>query len=67
LGYISEKVTEFYDDYLREPLEYFWNDIIIDLIWNNFVNALEHMKNGESPIFDSAAQEQANFISTGME
>ena len=59
LGYIKENAIHFYDTYLRNTIEYLWNDIFIELLWNNFVGNLEAINNGEPTVFEEAG---ANLI-----
>jgi hypothetical protein len=54
-GYIWTNVSYFYDTYLESSVSYLWNDIFIDLIWNNFTRDLGSMKAGEATSFETLA------------
>lgn len=54
-GYIRDNFVYLYDNYLRTTVEYLWNDIFIDLIWNTFIENMQNIKDGEPTILDEAA------------
>ena len=39
--YIKNHLVTFYDIYLRQTIDYVWNDIFIELIWNNITDQIE--------------------------
>ena len=51
-GFIWNWTTYFWDNWLRGPVEYLWNDIFIDLIWNSFVENLQRFKAGQGSNFN---------------
>lgn len=53
--YIWNQIFTFYNTYLADKVNYLWNDIFIDLIWNNFTSDLENMKAGEPTSFELAS------------
>ncbi len=53
--YIKTQFMNFYDAYLRQPLDYFWNTIVVDLLWSTFIENLENIKSGEPTNFEQAA------------
>lgn len=55
-NYIKTHTLNFYNAYLRQPLSYFWDTIVIDIIWNNFTEYFTSVQNGESTILDQAAK-----------
>ena len=65
-GYIRENLEYFYNTYLRASVEYLWNDIFIDLLWNTFVENLQAIQNGEPTVFDQAAQSQIDIIEQSL-
>ncbi len=48
LGYAKELVVGLWDNYLSKPVLYFWNNIFVGIIWESFLRAMEHVRNGES-------------------
>jgi len=52
-SYIQTETNKFYTEHLKKSIDYFWNDIFIDLIWDSFKGDLEKLKAGEM----TAAQE----------
>lgn len=61
-SYIKEQVLTFYNAYLRNTAEYLWNDIFIDLIWENFTDNLEKVKNGETTLIEEAGSNSVEFL-----
>ena len=47
IGYVWGWVALVWNDYLRTPVSYFWNNIFINLLWNSFVDNLEKIKRGQ--------------------
>ncbi|MCX6731622.1 MAG: hypothetical protein NTX55_01380 [Candidatus Parcubacteria bacterium] len=50
-GFVWNWVSYVWENYLRGPLDYFWNDVFINLIWNSFIENLQRFKAGQSPNF----------------
>lgn len=48
VSYVSTGVAGFWNRYLREPAEYIWNDVFVNLIWDSFVLNMQRIRNGES-------------------
>ncbi|MFA6095251.1 MAG: hypothetical protein WC767_00170 [Candidatus Paceibacterota bacterium] len=46
LGYAKDGVMFVWDNYLSQPITYFWNNIFIGLLWNTFVNNLGRINSG---------------------
>ena len=47
LGYTTGLISTVWNNYLRRPATYLWNNIFINLIWEPAINNLTRMKNGE--------------------
>ena len=47
VGYVKEGSKTVWEKYLKEPAEYLWNDIFVDLLWKAFVNNLERVRDGQ--------------------
>ncbi|MFT5359703.1 MAG: hypothetical protein ACI88L_000163 [Candidatus Paceibacteria bacterium] len=59
LGYVWGGVTYVWEEYLQNPLTYFWNNIFIDLLWNSFIANLQSIKAGEG----NSLQQMGNQLS----
>ncbi|MBI5133788.1 MAG: hypothetical protein HZA81_00130 [Candidatus Taylorbacteria bacterium] len=46
LGYAWGGVTYVWDNYLKNPVNYFWNNIFIGLLWQAFTNNLGRINAG---------------------
>ncbi len=46
LGYAKSGVVYVWDNYLESPVNYFWNNIFIGLLWNAFLNNLGRINAG---------------------
>lgn len=46
-SYISTHLGTFYEAHLAEKVNYIWNDIIVDLLWNSFIENMQRVRNGE--------------------
>lgn len=49
IGYVWGFVVNIWNNYLSQPVTYFWNNIFIGILWESFTGALSHIKNGEQP------------------
>ncbi len=45
LGYIWSLSSTVWNNYLKSPVLYFWNNIFINLLWNSFIDSLDRIKN----------------------
>lgn len=53
--YITDNAKRLYNTYLHDTVQYLWNDVFIDLLWNSFIENLEHVKSGDPTIFENLA------------
>lgn len=49
IGYVWGFVVGIWNNYLSQPVMYFWNNIFIGILWETFTGAMEKIKNGEQP------------------
>jgi len=47
LGYLWGLGVTVWNNYLSQPILYFWHNIFIDLLWNSFVDNMERIKAGQ--------------------
>ena len=52
-GFIWNWTSYVWDNYLKGPANYLWNDVFIDLIWNSFLENLQRFKAGRGSNFDT--------------
>ncbi len=55
VNYVTDSGKSIWDQYLKKPAAYIWNDIIVGLLWQSFVNNLERVKNGQPTSIESSA------------
>lgn len=55
LSYITTAVSKIYNDYLKAPVSYIWNDVIINIFWKSFINNMERIRDGKPTDFDTAS------------
>ena len=52
ISYVWGWVSSVWNNYLRAPVVYFWNDIFIKLLWSSFTDNLERIKRGQPHDFE---------------
>jgi hypothetical protein len=52
LGYVWGLLASLWNNYLMQPVLYFWNNIFIDLLWETFISNFERIKAGEATDFE---------------
>jgi len=52
LGYVWILTENVWNNYLKNPVLYFWNNIFINLIWKSFTNNLNRIKTGQPNSFE---------------
>ena len=56
-GFVWDWLLSIYNNFLARPVSYIWNEIIVKLLWNSFIENLERIKGGDGPsLIDSAPQ-----------
>jgi hypothetical protein len=55
IGYVKDETKSFWDEYLKEPAEYLWNDIFIDIFWQSFISNMERIRDGKTTDYENAA------------
>lgn len=54
LNYVGGTGRSVWNDYLKKPASYFWNDIFINIFWKSFVSNMERIRDGKPTDFDTA-------------
>jgi amino acid permease len=47
VSYVWQITVAVYDNYIKEPLTWFWEEVFVDLIWGAFVGTMNALKDGE--------------------
>jgi len=55
LNYVWGGVIYVWEEYLENPLTYFWNNIFIDLLWNSFISNMQSIQSGNGNVFQNMA------------
>ena len=48
IGYLWGLGVMVWNDYLSQPILYFWHNIFINLLWDSFIENMERIKAGET-------------------
>lgn len=48
ISYVTGWAVYLWDEYLADPILYFWNNIFITFFWDTFTENLERIKAGEA-------------------
>jgi len=55
IGYLWGLGVMVWNDYLSQPILYFWHNIFINLLWDSFVENMERIKAGEPTTIEEMA------------
>lgn len=55
ISYVGGGTRNLWNDYLKEPAEYVWNDIFVNIFWKSFVNNMERIRDGQPTDYENAA------------
>jgi hypothetical protein len=44
-----------WDEYLSQPILYFWNNIFMDLLWKSFIENMERIRDGQPTTLEELA------------
>jgi hypothetical protein len=55
LQYAKELVVKVWQNYLRKPILYFWNEIFLRILWDAFIQNMEDIRNGRDTELDRSA------------
>ena len=54
-GYVATTSVSVWDKYLKQPANYLWNDVFINLIWDPGIRNLKDMKNNQPTDIQSSS------------
>ncbi|PIP68988.1 hypothetical protein CO033_02750 [Candidatus Nomurabacteria bacterium CG_4_9_14_0_2_um_filter_32_10] len=55
IEYVGGGTRNLWNDYLKKPALYFWNDIFINIFWKSFINNMERIRDGKPTDYELAA------------
>lgn len=55
INYVGGGSRSVWDDYLKQPAAYLWNDIFVNIFWKSFVNNMERVRDGKPTDYENAA------------
>ena len=55
INYVGGGSRSVWDDYLKQPAAYLWNDIFVNIFWKSFVNNMERIRDGKPTDYETAA------------
>jgi len=47
IQYVSGTSKNLWDEYLKEPVTYLWEDVFKDIFWASFINNMERIRDGQ--------------------
>lgn len=55
IEYVGGGTRNLWNDYLKKPATYLWNDIFVDIFWKSFVNNMERIRDGKPTDYEVSA------------
>jgi len=55
VNYIKGETKSLWVTYLKEPADYLWNDVLINIFWKSFILNMERIRDGKPTDFENAA------------
>lgn len=55
IHYVSGNTRNLWNDYLKEPVSYLWNDVFIDIFWKSFIKNMERIRDGKATDYELSA------------
>jgi hypothetical protein len=55
LNYVKGEGTGLWNNYLKKPATYFWQDIFVEIFWKSFINNMERIRDGQPTDYEKAA------------
>ncbi|HNW71732.1 MAG TPA: hypothetical protein PKZ36_00005 [Candidatus Paceibacterota bacterium] len=55
ISYVTGAGKNLWNDHLKEPTAYLWNNIVIDIFWKSFINNMERIRDGEKTDLENLA------------
>jgi hypothetical protein len=55
INYVTDNTKTFWDKYLKDPANYLWHDVFIDIFWQGFINNMERIRDGKPTDYEKYA------------
>jgi hypothetical protein len=55
INYVTDNTKTFWEKYLKDPANYLWNDVFIDIFWQGFINNMERIRDGKPTDYEKFA------------
>lgn len=55
ISYVGGGTRNLWNDYLKAPASYLWNDILVNIFWKSFVNNMERIRDGQPTDYETSA------------
>lgn len=55
INYVRGESTNFWNQYLKKPATYFWQDIFVEIFWKSFINNMERIRDNKPTDYEKAA------------
>ena len=57
--YVKGHATTIWTKYLEKPAHYLWNTVFVNLLWKEFIENMNRVKDGEPTIFETMSPQVA--------
>lgn len=55
INYVGGGTKNLWDEYLKKPASYIWNDVFINIFWASFISNMERIRDGKPTDYELAA------------
>lgn len=55
ISYVGGGTRNLWNDYLKEPADYLWNEVFVNIFWKSFINNMERIRDGKPTDYESNA------------
>ncbi|KKR65009.1 MAG: 2-oxoglutarate dehydrogenase, E1 subunit [Parcubacteria group bacterium GW2011_GWF1_40_5] len=55
INYVGGGTRNLWNDYLKKPASYLWNDVFVNIFWQSFINNMERIRDGQLTDYETVA------------
>ena len=55
INYVGGGTRNLWNDYLKKPASYLWNDVFVNIFWQSFINNMERIRDGQPTDYETVA------------
>lgn len=55
INYVGGTGKSLWNDYLKKPVSYLWNDVFVKIFWASFISNMERIRDGQPTDFEKMA------------